>query len=260
MIANLSLDDNLDLFNQIINVIICENTPNELVTSFLIMTNGNQEGAPLKSVLIETIMDSLRNKNNFSFESEKKMNSFNFANDVDALKLIFNSTHTTINDLLSNEEQLKFFKEKFIADMDVQFTKKLYLNDSKDKEEDFHPIYNEDENIQFSLETLREMIDFKLSIYDKYLKGEDYQKALDEHEEMLQKKEQDENDDNRSEKLSNDADGSAGRQRHSLCRAAGIRGRLRYAYRNAGALERIGSCGEFDSRRRTAAGTLFGRG
>lgn len=201
-----------NLFNQIINVIICENTPNELVTSFLIMTNANpsQEGAPLKSALIETIMGSLINKNNFSFESEKKMNSFNFANDVDALKLIFNSTHTTINDLLSNEEQLKFFKEKFIADMDVQFTKKLYLNDSKDKEEDFHPIYNDDENIQFSLETLREMIDFKLSIYDKYLKGEDYQKALDEHEEMLQKKEQDENDDNRSEKLSNDADGSAG--------------------------------------------------
>ena len=199
-----------NLFNQIINVIICENTPNELVTSFLIMTNGNQEGAPLKSVLIETIMNSLRDNNTFSFESEKKMNSFNFANDVDALKLIFNSTHTIINDLLSNEEQLKFFKEKFIADMDVQFTKKLYLNDSKDKEEDFHPIYNDDENIQFSLETLREMIDFKLSIYDKYLKGEDYQKALDEHEEMLQKKEQSENDDNRSEKLSNDADGSAG--------------------------------------------------
>ena len=201
-----------NLFNQIINVIICENTPNELVTSFLIMTNPNpsQEGAPLKSDLIETIVDSLRTKNNFKFESKKSMNSFNFANDVDALKLIFNSTHKTINDLLSNEEQLKFFKEKFIAEMDVQFTKKLYLNDSKDKEEDFHPIYNDDENIQFSLETLREMIDFKLSIYVKYLNGEDYQKALDEHEEMLQKKEQDENDDNRSEKLSNEADGSSG--------------------------------------------------
>ena len=182
-----------NLFNQIISIIICDYTPVQLVNAVLLVGNDN------KSELIECLINNLRNKNAFVFDSSSSsshiMNSLTFANDIDVLKMIFNSKHKRIGEVLLNKDDIIFFKEHFVTEIHTQFSKKLLLSDTQD-DDDSQMAFTGMDDVKCSVETLREIINFKLKIYNKYLNKEDYQSLIDKHEETLRKREQEQNEEN----------------------------------------------------------------
>lgn len=180
-----------NIFHQIISIIICEYTPIQLVNAMLLVGNDNNQ-----SELIESLISNLRNKNRFVFESSSSthiMNSLTFANDIDVLKMIFNSKHKRIEEILLNKDDIIFFKEQFITDIHTQFNKKLLLSDNQD--DDSQMAFTGMDDVQCSIETLREIIEYKLEIYKAYLNKEDYQPLIDKHEELLRKREQEQDED-----------------------------------------------------------------
>lgn len=182
-----------NIFHQIISIIICEYTPVQLVNAVLLVGNDDN-----KSELIESLINNLRNKNSFAFEpstttSTHVMNSLTFANDIDVLKMIFNSKHKRIEEILLNKDDIIFFKEQFITDIHTQFNKKLLLSDNQDDDSQMACAGMDD--VQCSIETLREIIEYKLKIYNAYSNKEDYQPLIDKHEELLRKREQEQDED-----------------------------------------------------------------
>ena len=107
--------------------------------------------------------------------------------------MIFNSKHKRIEEILLNKDDIIFFKEQFITDIHTQFNKKLLLSDNQDDDSQMACAGMDD--VQCSIETLREIIEYKLKIYNAYSNKEDYQPLIDKHEELLRKREQEQDED-----------------------------------------------------------------
>ena len=113
------------------------------------------------------------------------------------LKLIFSSTNPNVIDIISKMEEEKFFYKYFIANIYNIYSKKLYKTDTKDNAIDKinslgirlgfgNTLTQSNANLPFSVETLNDIIEFNLKLYDKYIKGEEYEYLFDERNKRIE--------------------------------------------------------------------------
>ncbi|MCQ2819791.1 MAG: hypothetical protein MJ252_21205 [archaeon] len=167
-----------NVFNQIISILVNKLTPTPLVENLLL--NKESPEKSLTNLLIESILKN----NEFVYLSSNKMNSMNFGNDIDALKLIATSDNTRIKEIL-NEDKLGRFHEIVVNAMSENINKKLLY-----KEKTCDSIYgrdDRDEDIPFSVVSNKNVFDFRMKLYDMALKGEDYKEVEKKEEERIAK-------------------------------------------------------------------------
>ena len=163
--------------------------PKELVLNILQFDSNNQEN---NNNLISLLINDLVNNTKFFFEnSNNKSNNLLFSNNVLILRYIFSSPNLNVLEFLNKMDKEKFFYKYFITNVYNIYSKKLYKTDSVDSAVDKinslgirlgfgNTLTQSNTNIAFSVVSINNTIDFYLKIYDKYLKGEEYEYLFDE--------------------------------------------------------------------------------
>ena len=184
-----------NIFLQFIQIITNKNSPKELINGILLINDENTIWG--NNNLISLIVNEIIKNYQYTFEvTNHKMNNLLFGSNVLILQKIFESDNSYIEEeiipKLSNE---KIFYEKFITKITEKFSKKLYKNETNEEKETKLDPYNPrfdalkeqtDANINFSLEPLKEIIEFNLSVYEKCINNENYENILKEHEAELE--------------------------------------------------------------------------
>ena len=184
-----------NIFLQFIQIITNKNSPKELINGILLINDENTIWG--NNNLISLIVNEIIKNYQYTFEvTNHKMNNLLFGSNVLILQKIFESDNSYIEEeiipKLSNE---KIFYEKFITKITEKFNKKLYKNEANEEKETKLDPYNPrfdalkeqtDANINFSLEPLKEIIEFNLSVYEKCINNENYENILKEHEAELE--------------------------------------------------------------------------
>ena len=184
-----------NIFLQFIQIITNKNSPKELINGILLINDENTIWG--NNNLISLIVNEVIKNYQYTFEvTNHKMNNLLFGSNVLILQKIFESDNSYIEEeiipKLSNE---KIFYEKFITKITEKFNKKLYKNEANEEKETKLDPYNPrfdalkeqtDANINFSLEPLKEIIEFNLSVYEKCINNENYENILKEHEAELE--------------------------------------------------------------------------
>ena len=182
-----------NIFVQLMKIIRNENTPEKLISNII---SSNNEVNNLISLLINDLVKNT--KYTFS-NTENQSNSLLFGSNVTILNYIFTSKNKYIINILSLLPKSKFFYDKFITNVSELFSKKLFKlsNDNNSNTNEMldpsDPRYESVNNqspteLSFSLFTLNEIIQLYLNVYDKYIKGEDYNDLITEHIELLKKR------------------------------------------------------------------------
>ena len=178
-----------------------DKAPEDLILSVLQLNNQNEAEKSGNNNLITVLMKDIIEKTKFIFENtNNSMNNLLFASHIEILKCIYSSNNPYIKNICDKMTNEKFFYDNFVLSIILVFSKKLFKEDSavdKDK-----PINVFDSiglrltssgsnlgksEIRFSLESLREIIDFYLKVNEKYISGEDYSSLFKEREEKLVK-------------------------------------------------------------------------
>ena len=170
--------------------------PKELISNILQIYSDNKEDQ--KDNIINLLINDLIQNTKFFYEnSNNKTNQWLFSSNITILKYIFSSSNPNVSELLNPFEKEKFFYKHFITNIHNLFTKKLYKTDSNDSVVDkinslgirfgFSTNLKEsDTKIEFSVESLNSIIEFYLMIYDKYIKGEEYEYLFEERKQKLE--------------------------------------------------------------------------
>jgi len=178
-----------------------DKAPEDLILSVLQLNNQNEAEKSGNNNLITVLMKDIIEKTKFIFENtNNSMNNLLFASHIEILKCIYSSNNPYIKNICDKMTNEKFFYDNFVLSINLVFSKKLFKEDGavdKDK-----PINVFDSiglrltssgsnlgksEIRFSLESLREIIDFYLKVNEKYISGEDYSSLFKEREEKLVK-------------------------------------------------------------------------
>ena len=177
------------IYSQIIQILVNENSPNELINNILF--EENNKDINLINLLINDIITNLK----YIFkDSKNEMYSLSFSNEVYILNSIFSSNNIYIQEIINKCPNTKFFYEIFIQNIMKQFNSKLYkINDNieQKKVDLLNPYFDaqkeqSDTTIPFSLQSFNEIISLYLLIYEKYTKNEDYKNILKENDELLE--------------------------------------------------------------------------
>ena len=171
--------------------------PKELLLNILQLdSNDNNESNDNNLILL--LINDLVNNTKYIFENSNNItNQLAFSSNVMILKLIFSSTNPNIYDIYKKFEKEKFFYKYFITNIYSIYSKKLYKTDTNDNAIDkinslgirlgFGSTLNQSNaNIPFSLESINNIIEFNLKLYDKYIKGEEYEYLFDERNKRLE--------------------------------------------------------------------------
>lgn len=170
--------------------------PKELMLNILQIESNDSENN--KDNLISLIINDLIQNTKFIYStSENKANQLLFSSNVTILNYIFSCQNPNIIEILNKLEKEKFFYKHFISNINNIFSKKLFKTDSNDSEVDkinslgiklgFGNILSQsNSNIEFSVESLNNTIEFYLKLYDKYIKGEEYESLFDERKKRLE--------------------------------------------------------------------------
>ncbi len=170
--------------------------PKELMLNILQIESNDSENN--KDNLISLIINDLIQNTKFIYStSENKANQLLFSSNVTILNYIFSCQNPDIIEILNKLEKEKFFYKHFISNINNIFSKKLFKTDSNDSEVDkinslgiklgFGNILSQsNSNIEFSVESLNNTIEFYLKLYDKYIKGEEYESLFDERKKRLE--------------------------------------------------------------------------
>jgi hypothetical protein len=153
------------LYLQLMTIILNENSPENLINGIFINNNPNEEN------LITKLIDHTINNISFEFLSGRKANSCILSIEVKLINDIINSDNKYIKKMLENEKDLKIFHEVVISRLNNLFTKKL-LYDSNLLNFNFNE--NTNENLSPSTQSIEEIINEDLKIYDLYKKGGNY--------------------------------------------------------------------------------------
>ena len=171
-------------------------TPKELMLNILQIESNDSENN--KDNLISLLINDLIQNTKFIYStSENKANQLLFSSNVTILNYIFSCQNPDIIEILNKLEKEKFFYKHFISNINNIFSKKLFKTDSNDSEVDkinslgiklgFGNILSQsNSNIEFSVESLNNTIEFYLKLYDKYIKGEEYESLFDERKKRLE--------------------------------------------------------------------------
>ena len=178
--------------------IVFENNiaPKELLLNILQLDSKETENNDTNLILLLT--NDLINNTKYTFENSNNItNQLSFSSNVMILKLIFSSTNPNIYDIFNKMEREKFFYKYFITNIYSIYSKKLYKTDTNDNAIDKinslgirlgfgNTLTQSNTNIAFSLESINSIIEFNLKLYDKYIKGEEYEYLFDERNKRLE--------------------------------------------------------------------------
>ena len=170
--------------------------PKELLLNILQIDSNEKENNNTNLILL--LINDLINNTKYTFENSNNItNQLSFSSNVMILKLIFSSTNPNIYDIFNKMEKEKFFYKYFITNIYSIYSKKLYKTDTNDNAIDKinslgirlgfgNTLTQSNTNIAFSLESINSIIEFNLKLYDKYIKGEEYEYLFDERNKRLE--------------------------------------------------------------------------
>ena len=178
--------------------IVFENNiaPKELLLNILQLDSKETENNNTNLILL--LINDLINNTKYTFENSNNItNQLSFSSNVMILKLIFSSTNPNIYDIFNKMEKEKFFYKYFITNIYSIYSKKLYKTDTNDNAINKinslgirlgfgSTLTQSNTNIAFSLESINSIIEFNLKLYDKYIKGEEYEYLFDERNKRLE--------------------------------------------------------------------------
>ena len=178
--------------------IVFENNiaPKELLLNILQLDSKETENNNTNLIIL--LINDLINNTKYTFENSNNItNQLSFSSNVMILKLIFSSTNPNIYDIFNKMEKEKFFYKYFITNIYSIYTKKLYKTDTNDNAINKinslgirlgfgSTLTQSNTNIAFSLESINSIIEFNLKLYDKYIKGEEYEYLFDERNKRLE--------------------------------------------------------------------------
>ena len=178
--------------------IVFENNiaPKELLLNILQLDSKETENNNTNLIIL--LINDLINNTKYTFEKSNNItNQLSFSSNVMILKLIFSSTNPNIYDIFNKMEKEKFFYKYFITNIYSIYSKKLYKTDTNDNAIDKinslgirlgfgNTLTQSNTNIAFSLESINSIIEFNLKLYDKYIKGEEYEYLFDERNKRLE--------------------------------------------------------------------------
>ena len=178
--------------------IVFENNiaPKELLLNILQIDSKEKENNNTNLIIL--LINDLINNTKYTFENSNNItNQLSFSSNVMILKLIFSSTNPNIYDIFNKMEKEKFFYKYFITNIYSIYSKKLYKTDTNDNAIDKinslgirlgfgNTLTQSNTNIAFSLESINSIIEFNLKLYDKYIKGEEYEYLFDERNKRLE--------------------------------------------------------------------------
>ena len=178
--------------------IVFENNiaPKELLLNILLIDSKEKENNNTNLIIL--LINDLINNTKYTFENSNNItNQLSFSSNVMILKLIFSSTNPNIYDIFNKMEKEKFFYKYFITNIYSIYSKKLYKTDTNDNAIDKinslgirlgfgNTLTQSNTNIAFSLESINSIIEFNLKLYDKYIKGEEYEYLFDERNKRLE--------------------------------------------------------------------------
>ena len=178
--------------------IVFENNiaPKELLLNILQIDSNEKENNNTNLIIL--LINDLINNTKYTFENSNNItNQLSFSSNVMILKLIFSSTNPNIYDIFNKMEKEKFFYKYFITNIYSIYSKKLYKTDTNDNAIDKinslgirlgfgNTLTQSNTNIAFSLESINSIIEFNLKLYDKYIKGEEYEYLFDERNKRLE--------------------------------------------------------------------------
>ena len=176
--------------------IIFENdkAPEELILNILQLYNQNEEIK--NNNYISLLINDLVKNTKFIFDnSNNTMNSLLFGSNITILNYIFSCKNICMNNIFEKMKNEKFFYENFITNINYIFTKRLYKLDDYTERPKFDylgvrlGVSNNSQgnsNLPFSLESITDLTNFYLKVYEKYLSGEDYISLFKERENKLE--------------------------------------------------------------------------
>ena len=183
-------------YNQIIDIVINDNSPNCLIDYFFIDNIANRN---LPDLLMESILNNLK----FNFKLTKTP-SFNpcFSFIVTILNKIFKTLNTHLISLIDKNKDLNAFNEIIGKEVEEIFSQRLLLTDQG---LNFGENQEQEEVLSsFLPKSFLELVEDDYKIYDFYKKGENYETMLNEKKEKMEnsKKELQKNR-NQTEKVNN---------------------------------------------------------
>ena len=170
--------------------------PKELILNILQIEQNDSESN--KDNLISLLINDLIQNTKFIYSTtENKANQLLFSSNITILNYIFSCQNPNIIEILDTMEKEKFFYKYFITNIHNIFSKKLFKIDSNDSAIDKinslgiklgfgNTLTQSNANIEFSVESLNSVIEFYLKLYDKYLKGEEYESLFDERKKKIE--------------------------------------------------------------------------
>ena len=162
-------------YNQIIDLVVNELSPKELVENVLAEKYGKEE-----KTLIEIFIDNSLNNMKFRFSSNNIAFHPNFSYEVSLLTKIFSSKNEHIKNLIKDNKNLEVFNKVIGEEVKNIFEQKLLLTEnevqfgSHEEPEEKKPM------VFFGSKTLMSLLEEDIKIYKLYLDKGDYQKALDQ--------------------------------------------------------------------------------
>jgi hypothetical protein len=168
------------LYLQIIEIIINDNSPNELIE----YTFKEKEGENEKN-LIEILINKVVNEMQFKFTSGRISFNPNYSFEVSILNKILTSNNIYLKELIKDNKNLSAFDKILGQEIDTIFNQKLLLNPEKDISMGPNiPFIKEEVSLKyFGKKNFMQLLEEDNSIYSVYLKGEDYDTLLSEKKE-----------------------------------------------------------------------------
>ena len=173
---------------QIIEIILNEHSPKELIEYTLIEKEGEKE-----KNYIQILLDKILNEMEFKFTSGRIAFHPNYSFEVSILNKINASTNEYVKELIKDNKNLSVFDLVLGQEIDTIFNQKLLLNGEKDIQLGSNIAFDKEETpLQyFGKKNFMELLEQDNSIYTAYLNGENYETLLNDKKEQ-EKKEKEE--------------------------------------------------------------------
>ena len=185
----------VNIMTDLIKIIFdSDKAPEELILNILQINDKNEPNK--EGNLISLLINDLSKNKKFIFEqTSKTTNNLLFASNISILKNIFSSKNPIIKEISNKMDKEKFFNDNFVKNIDSLFSKKLFrLDTDKDQPVSVFDSLRTgigvsgqgDSDLEFSVESLNDIIDFYFKVNEKYLAGEDYMSLFKEREIRLE--------------------------------------------------------------------------
>ena len=173
---------------QIIDIILNEHSPKELIDYVFIEKEGEKE-----KNIIQILLDKILHENKFTFTSKRIAFHPNYSYEISILNKILASTNEYVKELIKDNKDLSTFEIILGKEIDTIFNQKLLLPEEKDISIGQNiPLDKEENPVQyFGKKNFMQLVEQDNEIYAAYLKGEDYETLLNEKKEQ-EKKEKEE--------------------------------------------------------------------